>query len=130
MTLFEDDFGHIAHNPTSNLLTLTWSAKTASMEDEDFQTSNMALAVLADEHKATGALVDVRLFGHAFGDDLGRWRNRNILPIYGRAGLRKMAFLHGPVFGGPSEGGMPGETFATRHFTALENALDWLSTPD
>lgn len=126
MTLFKDEFGTISHDVDNGILTLTWSEKTAAMEDEDFQNSNLALAVLADEHKVEKIIVDVQHFGHSFGPDLGRWRNRNVLPIYARAGVTKMAFVHGPSYSGPEEGGMAGETFATRHFPTKEAALAWL----
>ena len=126
MILFQDDYGTITHDNQNDILTLTWSPKTAAMHDEDFQNSNLALAVLADEHKVSRLLVDVRHFGHAFGPDLGRWRNRNVLPIYARAGVQKMAFLHGVDYGGPREGGMDGETFTTHHYTTLDEAVAWL----
>ena len=126
MNLFEDDFGIVTHEVDTDILTLTWTARTANMEDEDFQNSNMALAVLSAEHKVANIIVDVREFGHGFGPDLGRWRNRNVLPIYARAGVRKMAFLHGSNYDGPTEGGMPEESFATRHFASHKEATDWL----
>ena len=94
MPLFQDTYCNIVHGPATGLLTLTWLATTSEMSDEGFQTANMALAVLADEHKALGLLVDVRQFGFSFGEGLGAWRDRNIIPIYTRAGVRKMAFLH------------------------------------
>ena len=126
MTLFQDDFGTITHDTAHNILTLTWSPQTADMSDEDFQRSNLALAIFADEHKVQHLIVDVEHFAHQFGPELGSWRNRNILPIYARAGVSKMAFVHGTGFNGPREGGMPGESFVTHHYASLDEAMRWL----
>ena len=126
MKLFEDDFGIVAHDTDNNILTLTWTAKTADMTDEDFQRSNLALAIFADEHKVTKLIVNVEKFQHEFGPELGGWRMRNVIPIYARAGVDKFAFVHGPDFSGPIEGGMPDEPFITHHYRSWDEALAWL----
>ena len=126
MTLFQDDFGTIIHDTENNILILTWSPKTADMSDEDFQNANLALAVLADEHKVSQLIVEVEHFAHQFGPELGGWRNRNVLPIYARAGVTKMAFVHGAGFTGSREGGMAGESFITQHYASLAEAMAWL----
>ena len=126
MTLFQDDFGTITHDTVNNILILTWSPQTADMTDEDFQRSNLALAIFASEHKVRNLIVDVEHFRHQFGTELSGWRNRNILPIYARAGVEKMAFVHGAGFTGPQEGGMAGERFITHHYASLDGAMAWL----
>lgn len=126
MILFQDDFGTITHDTKNQILTLTWSPQTAAMTDEDFQRSNLALAIFADEHKVHHLIVDVTHFAHQFGPELGGWRTRNILPIYARAGVTKMAFVHGSGFNGSRAGGMAGESFTTHHYANLDEAIVWL----
>lgn len=127
MILFQDAYGTVSRDSENNVLTLTWSAKTADMTDEDFQNSNLALAILADEHKATRLVVNVEQFRHNFGPELGGWRMRNVIPIYARAGVDKFAFVHGAGFSGSREGGMSGEPFVSQHFSTRPDALAWFA---
>ena len=127
MELSQDKFSVITYDEDTAILTLTWTAATAEMTDEDFKAVNLTYADFAEERNVQRLLVDVREFGHQFGPTLGEWRMKTIIPKYHSAGVEKMAFLHGPDFdeSGPGMAGA-GENFVTRHFASLEGAQSWL----
>lgn len=127
MQLYQDEFSVITYDAGSGILILTWTAKTANMTDDDFKTVNLAYADQSIEQQARKLLVDVRRFGHHFGEGLGQWRLQQIIPKYHQAGVEKFAFLHGPDFEAPPNGRKEeGENFISRHFASEERARAWL----
>lgn len=127
MELSQDEFSIISYDENTGTLTLTWTAATSDMNDDDFKTVNLTYADAAEERHVQRLLVDVRRFGHSFGPELGGWRMRTIIPKYHNAGVQKMAFLHGSDFDESGVGmASEGENFITRHFASQESANTWL----
>jgi hypothetical protein len=127
MELYKDDYSIIAHDADTGILTLTWTARTANMTDEDFKRTNMEFAEQSVKQNSPRLLVDVREFGHTFGAALGEWRLKNIIPKYHQAGVEKFAFVHGSDFPEPPDGKKEeGENFVSRHFASEAGAKAWL----
>ncbi len=128
MELYKDDYSIISYDAKVGILTLTWTAQTANMSDDDFKRTNMAFADQSVAQNCQRLLVDVREFGHTFGASLGEWRLNEIIPKYHQAGVDRFAFLHRADFPELADGKKEeGENFISRHFASEVRAKAWLT---
>lgn len=127
MELYKDDYSIISLDVGTGILTLTWTAQTAHMTDEDFKRTNLEFANQSIAQKSQRLLVDICDFGYIFSDSLGQWRLKNVIPKYHQAGVDKFAFVHGSDFPEPPDGKKEeGEGFVSRHFASKTDANIWL----
>jgi predicted enzyme related to lactoylglutathione lyase len=110
-----------------DLLELRWFASTSSMSDGGFMATLCLFASEAESARPGRLLIDATKFQHAFGGGIMEWRNAHIVPRYGAAGVRRLAFVMPPNF--PKAGAEEYEgpaVFPTRWFTDRQEALSWL----
>jgi len=130
--LYRDEFGTITFHSEENVLELEWFEGSANMTDDDFMRSMQRYAGLAQERRTPNMLVDVTRFRHSPGDEVGLWRDQQIIPRYNAAGVRKFAFLvpHGTPgtveLGNQPEREPPGN-FPTGYFSDRERIEDWFA---
>jgi hypothetical protein len=91
-----DRFATIDFDASVNVLSLTWTEATAEMSSDEAKESLLRFAETANEHPGANLIVDVRHFRHAWDAEMDAWRDREVMPIYNRARVRRFAFLTPP----------------------------------
>ena len=112
-------------------LELAWLASTSDMSDEGFRETLALLAAEGEREKPTYMIIDATEFRHEVSDGVLEWRDREIIPRYNAAGVKKFAFLWPEGTPGTVEsGGTPKPdgpaSFPTGWFTGRERAYQWL----
>jgi hypothetical protein len=123
-------WGIILHHEDWQTLELRWLP--VELSDADFKETLTLLADLGEQYKPRFMIIDATEFHHQFGPGVMEWRDENIIPRYGAAGVTKFAFLVNPGFPGTVEsGGHPDAegraTFPTGWFSTRERAYQWLA---
>ena len=128
--LARNHWGIILHHEDWQTLELRWLP--GELSDADFKETLTLLADLGEQYKPRCIIIDATEFHHQFGPGVMEWRDENIIPRYGAAGVTKFAFLVNPGFPGTVEsGGHPDAegraTFPTGWFSTRERAYRWLA---
>lgn len=128
MELARTDYYTIERGTGAGIVSMIWTDRTEEMTDSDYKEGLSRLAGIANEYRSAAILVDVSKFRHEPGPLMGEWRDRNVVPAYNKAGVRKVAIVWGKGADVPAESEPPGphEHFATRDFADREDARDWL----
>jgi len=125
--LVGNEWGVILQHKGLDLLELRWLPSTAEMTDGGFMATLCLFAWEAEKARPRRLLIDATQFQHGFGGGVMEWRDAQIIPRYGAAGVRKFAF-HMPA-GFPRAGAEEIEgpaVFPTKWFVDRQAALDWL----
>jgi hypothetical protein len=107
---------------------LTWLPSSSTMTDGGVMAVLCQLALEAERTRPRGLLIDAREFRHSFSPGLTAWRDAQVVPRYGAAGVRRFAFLMPPGF--PKAGTEAVEenaVFKTRWFVDRTEAVGWAS---
>jgi hypothetical protein len=73
-------------------------------------------------------LIDVREFRHQVGPRVLEWRNDNVIPRYGAAGVRRIALVAPPGFPQVGKEVVEGPAvFPTRFFAGRDEAFAWVN---
>jgi hypothetical protein len=123
-------WGVILHHQDWQTLELRWLF--VEMSDADFKETLGLLAEMGEQHKPRFMIIDATDFHHELGPGVMQWRDENIIPRYGAAGVTKFAFLVSAGFPGTVESGArPGvegsATFPTGWFSTRERSYQWLA---
>jgi hypothetical protein len=123
-------WGVILHHQGWQTLELRWLP--GEMSDADFKETLGLFAELGEQHNPRFMIIDATDFHHEFGPGVMQWRDENIIPRYGAAGVTKFAFLVSDGFPGTVESGaQPGveghATFPTGWFSTRDRAYRWLA---
>ena len=113
----------------TRIIGVDWKETTATMTDEQFKMELTLFASHVETQKARGILVDVSRFRHRMTSELQQWRVKHISRRYNAAGVQRFAFLlpsASPISPMMNQSS-PGEQFATRAFTDVGDAKNWLS---
>lgn len=128
--VYGDHWGEIIDRPTEDCVEIRWFDTTSAMAGDDF---NEFLTRYAEQVEACGrrhALVDSVQFKMDMARMSMDWRERNIIPRYNAAGLRKFAFIMPrgmPAIGTPAA--KEGQAaFPTGYFATRTDALEWLKS--
>ena len=111
------------------IVELRWLPSTESMTDGGFMASLCLLASEAEKARPHGLFVDNTEFKHSFASapTVMAWRDAQITPRYGSAGVRKMAFLAKPGNSMAGTESMEGPAiFTTKWFDSRAEAFKWL----
>jgi hypothetical protein len=130
--VYEDRWGEIIDRPDAGLVELRWYDTTSEMTGAQFQDWLMRFADEVEQLRRPAALVDGTSFRMDMAAMDAEWRDRNIIPRYNAAGVRRFAFhmTEGmPAIGAPPQKEPPGE-FPTGYFGRRQDALDWLAGQD
>ena len=92
-------WGIILHHEDWQTLELRWLP--VELSDADFKETLTLLADLGERYKPRFMIIDATEFHHQFGPGVMEWRDENIIPRYGAAGVTKFAFLVSPGFPEP-----------------------------
>jgi hypothetical protein len=123
--IVKNDFGVIVRS--GDILELRWMPSTASMTDGGFMATLCLFAWEAEKARPRGLLIDAVEFRHTFGPGTMAWRDANIIPRYGAAGVRRFAFVMPPGFPQAGKEQVEGPAiFPTRWFVNREEAMRWL----
>lgn len=120
----------ILHHEEDGILELRWLPATSGMTDGGFKATLALFVWEAERVRPSNLLIDALQFNHEFGDGVMCWRDDHIIPRYGAAGTRKLAFLVPAEFPGTIEAGGKPEpegdaVFPTAWFSVRDNALEW-----
>jgi hypothetical protein len=126
--LHEDNFLTIFWDENLRVIGVEWKDTTSSMTDANFKQELTMFADYVERKAARGILVDVSQFRYTTGPALQEWRVKNISSRYSAAGVERFAFLlaNGSPIPPMMNQSSPGESFATRAFTDLDEAKNWL----
>ncbi len=132
--LFSDEFASYFRDDQHRVLELRWSKATKSMSEEQFRNGLKRLAQFLERGRIPNALIDVTNFAHEPSDDFESWRERQIIPRYNSAGVKKFAFLLPPNASATVENGtQPTKegvaNFLTGYFNSRDRALQWFASP-
>ena len=125
--LVGNEWGVILRHEGAGLLELRWLVTTAEMTDGGFMATLCLFAWEAEKARPRRLLIDATRFRHRFGEGVMEWRDAQIIPRYGAAGVRRFAFHMAAGF--PKAGSEEVEgpaVFPTRWFVDRQSALDWL----
>jgi hypothetical protein len=114
-----------------NALELKWLPSTREMKDDGFKETLVLFAAEGERAKPDYMIIDAVEFAHELGDGVLDWRDREIIPRYNAAGVKKFAFIWAEGMPGTVESGStpapegPAD-FPTGWFTGRERAYKWL----
>jgi hypothetical protein len=128
--LVRNEWSIILHHEDQQLLELRWLPSSATMTDGAWKATLALLALEAERVRSSFLLIDALQFQHKIGDGVMQWRDDAVVPRYGAAGVRKMAFHVPAGFGATMESGGTAAVdgpaiFPTAWFSGRENAIAW-----
>lgn len=126
-----NEWGVIVNHERWHTLELSWLSSTSDMSDDGFKETLALLAAEGERVKPACMIIDATEFRHKLGDGVLEWRDREIVPRYNAAGVKKFAFLWPEGTPGTFEsGGTPAPEgpakFPTGWFTGRDRAYQWL----
>jgi hypothetical protein len=126
-----NEWGVIRNHERWRTLELSWLASTREMGDDGFKETLELFAAEGERGKPAYMIIDSTSFQHELGDGVLEWRDREIIPRYNAAGVKKFAFVWPEGTPGTVEsGGTPkpegSANFPTAWFTGRERAYEWL----
>jgi len=107
---------------TERLVELTWLPGTKGMTDQDFKEDLLVFAEAALQHRASRLIIDMRQFMGQPSAEVGAWRDDVIVPMYEKAGVKKIAWIWPGV--SADETGT-GAAYQQRYFEARDEAFKW-----
>ena len=125
-------WGVVLHHDRLRALELRWLPSTNEMSDDGFKETLELLAAQGDRAKPAYMIIDATEFHHKPGDDALQWRDRELIPRYNSAGVKKFAFLnpHATHHATVESGGTPqpegSAEFPTGWFTTRQRLYQWL----
>lgn len=125
-------WGVILNHEGWRTVELKWLPTTREMTDDGFKATLDLLAAAGERVNPRFMIIDATEFQHEFGEGVMAWRDENIIPRYGAAGVTKFAFLVPDGAPGTMEsGGAPSvegrATFPTAWFSTRDRAYRWLA---
>jgi len=117
----------------SKTLLLKWLPASKDMSDEQVKETVQLFADAGKDLRPPYMMVDITQFGRGFTDEINRWRDAKIIPLYNSSGIRKMAFLvpdESPYSfeKGSKPANEPLATFPTGWFSNRDNLDKWLGS--
>lgn len=104
------------------LLELVWLPGTQNMTDQDFKEALLVFADGALQHHSERLVIDMRQFMARPSEQVGEWRDDVIVPMYVKAGVKKIAW----VWPGVSADDMgTGSSYQQRYFAGRDEAINW-----
>lgn len=128
--LFRDEYSSLSRIDDQQAIELKWFATTQSMPETRFRQGLERLAGTLEKERLPNVLVDVVDFAHQPDPDFSAWRDKNIIPRYNAAGVKKFAFVmpvsaaHTVEHGAPPAAESPG-VFPTAYFNGRARAYSW-----
>jgi hypothetical protein len=127
-----NQWGVVLNHERWHTLELSWLASTSEMSDAGFKETLELFAAAGERVKPAYMIIDATEFQHQMGDGALEWRDREIIPRYNSAGVKRFAFLWPEGTPGTVEsGGTPkpegSANFPTGWFTGRERAYQWLT---
>ena len=124
-------WGVVLNHERWRTLELSWLPSTSEMSDDGFKETLGLLAAEGERAKPDYMIIDATEFRHKPGEGVLEWRDREIIPRYNAAGVKKFAFLWPEAVPGTVEsGGSPKPEgpadFPTGWFTRRDVAYQWL----
>ena len=129
--LHEDEYMQILWDERTRIISIDWKEATSEMTDKDFKAELTLFAKQVEDKKAPRILIDVSKFRHRPGEEVGKWRLKNISTRYNAAGVQRFAFLlskDSQVLSMASRS--EGERFLTESFNGNEQAIAWLTASE
>jgi hypothetical protein len=126
-----NEWGVVLNHERWRTLELSWLPSTREMGDDGFKETLELLAAGGERARPDYMIIDATEFHHELGDGVLEWRDREIIPRYNSAGVRKFAFLWPKGMPGTVESGVTPKPegsadFPTGWFTSRERAYQWL----
>ena len=127
-----NEWGVVLNHERWQTLELDWLPSTSEMSDEGFKETLALFAGEGERVKPAYMIIDATEFNHQLGDGVMEWRDREIIPRYNAAGVKRFAFLWPDGMPGTVESGSTptpegSANFPTGWFTARERAYQWLA---
>jgi hypothetical protein len=130
--LTRNQWGVVLDHEQWRTLELAWLPSTREMTDEGFKETLELFAAEGERAKPSYMIIDATEFNHELGDGVMQWRDREIIPRYNAAGVKKLAFLWPEGMPSTVESGSTPKpegpaNFPTGWFTSRERAYQWLA---
>ena len=127
-----NQWGVVLNHDRWRTLELSWLASTGEMSDDGFKETLELFAAEGERLRPACMIIDATQFQHELGDGVLEWRDREIIPRYSSAGVKKFAFLWpegmpGTVESGSTPSPEGSAAFPTGWFTGRERAYQWLA---
>jgi hypothetical protein len=124
-------WGVVINHEKWRTLELNWLPSTTEMGDDGFKETLVLFAAEGERIKPGFMIIDATRFHHQLGDGVLKWRDREIIPRYNSAGVKKFAFvwpegMPGTVESGSTPAPEGPANFPTGWFTSRERAYQWL----
>ena len=126
-----NSWGVVLDHERWRTLELRWLPSTSEMGDDGFKETLELFAAEGERANPEYMIIDATEFHHELGDGVMEWRDREIIPRYNAAGVKRFAFLWPAGMPDTVEvGGVPkpegSANFPTGWFTGRERAYQWL----
>ena len=126
-----NEWGVVLSHDEWHTLELKWLPRTRELKDDGFKETLELFAAEGERAKPDYMIIDAIEFGHELGDGVLEWRDREIIPRYNGAGVKKFAFIWPEGMSGTVESGSTPApegpaNFPTGWFTGRERAYQWL----
>ena len=131
--IYRDDFSEYFRDSDINAFVLRWLPTSKSMSENQFRGDLERLAEFLEHNHSPNVLIDVVNFQHKSPPDFADWRERNIIPRYNEAGVKKFAFLFPIEVSNTVENGTAPAVegcakFPTGYFNSREGVINWFRT--
>jgi hypothetical protein len=128
--LYRDEFSTLSRVDEHRAIVLHWFPTTMTMSEAQFRVGLERLASTLEKERLPNVCIDVVKFGYKPQADFSAWRDKNIIPRYNAAGVKKFAFVvpaqsphsveHGVAPAAEPPGGFP-----TGYFNSAARADAW-----
>jgi hypothetical protein len=131
--IYRDQYSEYFDDPDHHVLELRWLDTTRMMSEAQFRAGLDRLATMLEERHTPNVIIDVVNFDHQSPDDFGAWREKNIIPRYNAAGVKKFAFVMPASSTYCTEMGVEpavegSARFPTGYFRTPEHAIAWFAS--
>jgi len=129
--IFNDKYWTVLFNEELNIIETQWTAEAQEMTDNIFKEYITVFAQLIEKYKPNGFLTDARNGHYAVAPALQEWHDNEIIPIYIKTGVLKIAFVLPPdIFAAVALQQTFDEVEAKKltvlHFDDYDSAIEWI----
>jgi len=129
--IFQKEFIWADFYPDSKIFCLEWQAGSENISDELFKSYLLDFVQLFDLYQVKGFLVDSRKGHITMDEEIQRWHDQEIAPVYTHNNIEKIAFvmpldIFAEVSISQAFDEATGSTLTTNYFDDLDLALAWI----
>jgi len=130
--LYTSEYCNLYFDKSTKLMSITWTSKP--MNNDNFKAHLIVVGEKSTQYRPTSLFVDARLHKYTVSKEIQLWHDEVIVPIYIKAGIKKMAFLNpDSIFTEVTTKKVfqldnAKQALPTEFFKSEKEALEWLNT--